>query len=117
MAEFCVLFDLLRELVRLFLCFIQISVQLRDLLALRLGENLGAAVYCPSPCWPGSGFSVFLSLCLFLSGSYVGFGDDAFHPLACPRAVLRARTPGVLPEFDASRWASGFRRVLSMSAS
>ena len=39
-------------------------------------------------------------------------GDDAFHPLACPTAILRARTPiGVLPELDASRWASECPRV------
>ena len=37
LTEICVLFELLRELVGLFLYFIQTSVYLRDLLALRVG--------------------------------------------------------------------------------
>ena len=39
-------------------------------------------------------------------------GDDAFHPLVCPRVILRARTPiGVLPESDATKWASASPHV------
>ena len=43
LTEIFVLFELPREPVSLFLYFIQTSEQLRDLLALRVGESLGGA--------------------------------------------------------------------------
>ena len=111
LSEFCVLFELLRQLVSLFLRSIQTSVQLRDLLALRLGESLGVEVCLPFALLARLRLHNFLSIWLFLDVIMV-LGDDAFHPLACPRAILRARTPiGVLPELDASRWASHGPRV------
>ena len=49
---------------------------------------------------PGSERILFLFLEVLL-------GDDAFQLLVCPRVILRARTPiGVLPEWDATSWAS-----------
>ena len=94
-----------------FLCVALVRQRHDPLLALRLGESLGAAIVLPFALMARLRLHICLSVWPFLEVILV-LGDDAFHPLVCPRIILRARTPiGVLPESDATSWASEGPRI------